>query len=138
MSNIIYSDKSECPICSTSYFKDIYNLALHKEYDEIEFINTKRKLYRKCLIEEKTKNLNIDIKIYDYKEMFQEDSYFEDSLEFYNINNSNTFLDNLDSLIKLRDWHLLDFYCKKQDKNDEWMSEFCKKESLKEREPINF
>ena len=134
MSNIICGDQSKCSICSNSHFQDIFNLALHKKYDEIELINSQRKLYRKCLIEEKTKNLNVDIKIYDYKEMFQEDSYFEDSLEFFNINNSNTFLDNLDSLIKLRDWHLLDFYCKKQDKDDNWITEFCKKESLKERE----
>ena len=134
MSNIICCDQSECSICSNSYFQDTYNLALYKKYDEIEFINSQRKLYRQSLIEEKTKNLNVDIKTYDYKEMFQEDSYFEDSLEFYNINNSNTFLDNLDSLIKLRDWNLLDFYCKKQDKDDNWTTEFCKKSTLEERE----
>ena len=134
MSNIICSDESKCFICPTSYFQKIFNLALHKKYDEIETINLKRKLYRQSLIKEKLGSLNIDIETYNYKEMRQEDSFFKDSLEFYNINNGNTFLDNLNSLIELRDWHLLNFYYKKQDDNDKSITEFCKKETLKERE----
>ena len=134
MPNIICCDESKCSICSTSYFQNVFNFALHKEYDEIETINLKRKFYRQSLIEEKLGSLNIDIETYNYKEMRQEDSFFEDSLEFYNINDGNTFLDNLNSLIELRDWHLLDFYCKKQDDNDKSITEFCKKETLKERE----
>ena len=134
MSNIICCDESKCSICSTSYFQNVFNLALHKEYDEIETINLKRKFYRQSLIEEKLGSLNIDIETYNYKEIRQEDSFFEDSLEFYNINDGNTFLDNLNSLIELRDWHLLDFYYKKQDDNDKSITEFCKKETLKERE----
>ena len=66
--------------------------------------------------------------------MRQEDSFFKDSLEFYNINNGNTFLDNLNSLIELKDWHLLNFYYKKEDDNDKSITEFCKTEALKERE----
>ena len=134
MSNIICSDESKCFICSTSYFQKIYNLALHKKYDEIETINLKRKLYRQSLIKEKLGSLNIDIETYNYKEMRQEDSFFKDSLEFYNINNGNTFLDNLNSLIELKDWHLLNFYYKKEDDNDKSITEFCKIETLKERE----
>ena len=134
MSNINCSDENKCSICSTSYFQDIFNLALHKEYDKIETINLKRKLYRQSLIKEKLGSLNIDIKTYNYKEMRQEDSFFEDSLEIFNINNGNTFLDNLNSLIKLKDWHLLNFYYKKEDDNDKSITEFCKKEALKERE----
>ena len=134
MLNIICCDESKCSICSTSYFQNVFNLALHKEYDEIETINLKRKFYRQSLIEEKLGSLNIDIETYNYKEMRQEDSFFEDSLEFYNINNGNTFLNNLNSLIELRDWYLLDFYYKKQDDNDKSITEFCKKETLKERE----
>ena len=129
MTNINCSDES---ICSTSYFKDIFNLALHKKYDEIETINLKRKLYRQSLINKLLGN--IDIEKYNYKEMRQEDSFFEDSLEIFNINNGNTFLDNLNSLIKLKDWHLLNFYYKKEDDNDKSITEFCKKEALKERE----
>ena len=128
MSNINCSDES---ICSTSYFQDIFNLALHKEYDKIETINLKRKLYRQSLIKEKLGN--IDIEKYNYKEMRQEDSIFEDSLELYNINNGNTFSDNLDLLIKVKDWYLLNFYYKKEDDNDKSMTEFCKIEALKER-----
>ena len=131
MSNINCSDES---ICSTSYFQDIFNLALHKEYDKIETINLKRKLYRQSLIKEKLGSLNIDIETYNYKEMRQEDSFFEDSLKIFNINNGNSFLDNLNSLIKLKDWHLLNFYYKEQDDNDKSITEFCKKEALKERE----
>ena len=131
MSNINYSDES---IYSTSYFQDIFNLALHKKYDKIETINLKRKRYRQSLIKEKLGSLNIDIEIYNYKQMRQEDWFFEDSLEFYNINNGNTFLDNLNSLIELKDWHLLNFYYKKEDDNDKSITEFCKKETLKERE----
>ena len=134
MSNIICSNESKCFICSTSYFQEIFNLALHKKYDEIETINLKRKLHRQGLIKEKLGGLNIDIETYNYKEMRQEDSFFEDSLEFYKINNGNTFLDNLNSLIKLKDWHLLNFYYKKEDDNDKSITEFCKKETLKERE----
>ena len=134
MSNIICCDESKCSICSTSYFQNVFNLALHKEYDKIETINLKRKFYRQSLIEEKLGSLNIDIETYNYKEMRQENSFFEDSLEFYNINDGNTFLNNLNSLIELRDWHLLDFYYKKQDDNDKSITEFCKKETLKERE----
>ena len=131
MTNINCSDES---ICSTSYFQDIFNLALHKKYDEIETINLKRKLYRQSLIEEKLGNLNIDIETYNYKEMRQEDSLFKDSLEFYDINNGNTFSDNLDLLIKIKDWYLLNFYYKKEDDNDKSMTKFCKIEALKERE----
>ena len=131
MSNINYSDES---IYSTSYFQDIFNLALHKKYDKIETINLKRKRYRQSLIKEKLGSLNINIETYNYKEMRQEDWFFEDSLEFYNINNGNTFLDNLNSLIELKDWHLLNFYYKKEDDNDKSITEFCKKETLKERE----
>ena len=134
MSNINCSDESKCFICSTSYFQKIFNLALHKKYDEIETINLKRKLYRQSLIKEKLGSLNIDIETYNYKEMRQEDSFFKDSLEFYNINNGNTFLDNLNSLIELKDWHLLNFYYKKEDDNDKSITEFCKIEALKERE----
>ena len=134
MSNIICSDESKCLIYPTSYFQKIFNLALHKKYDEIKTINLKRKLYRQKLIKEKLGSLNIDIEIYNYKEMRQEDSFFKDSLEFFNINNDNTFLDNLNSLIELRDWHLLNFYYKKEDDNDKSITEFCKKETLKERE----
>ena len=131
MTNINCSDES---ICSTSYFQDIFNLALHKEYDKIETINLKRKLYRQSLIKEKLGSLNIDIETYNYKEMRQEDSFFKDSLELYNINNGNTFSDNLNSLIKLKDWYLLNFYYKKEDDNDKSMTKFCKIEALKERE----
>ena len=131
MSNINCSDES---IFSTSYFQKIFNLALHKKYDKIETINLKRKLYRQSLIKEKLGSLNIDIETYNYKEMRQEDSFFKDSLEIFNINNGNTFLDNLNSLIELKDWHLLNFYYKKEDDNDKSITEFCKKEALKERE----
>ena len=134
MSNIIYIDENKCSICSTSYFQDIFNLALHKEYDKIETINLKRKLHRQSLIKEKLGNLNIDIETYNYKEMRQEDLFFKNSLELYNINNGNTFLDNLNSLIKLKDWYLLNFYYKKEDDNDKSITEFCKIEALKERE----
>ena len=134
MSNIIYIDENKCSICSTSYFQDIFNLALHKEYDKIETINLKRKLHRQSLIKEKLGNLNIDIETYNYKEMRREDSFFKDSLQSFNINNGNTFLDNLNSLIKLKDWHLLNFYYKKEDDNDKSITEFCKIEALKERE----
>ena len=131
MSNINCSE-NDCPICSTSYFKDIFNLALHKKYDEIETINLKRKLYRQSLINKLLGN--IDIEIYNYKEMRQEDSFFKDSLELYEINNSNTFSDNLNRLIKIKDWYLLNFYYKKEDDNDKSMTKFCKIEALKERE----
>ena len=131
MSNINCSDES---IFSTSYFQKIFNLALHKKYDKIETINLKRKLYRQSLIKERLESLNIDIETYNYKEMRQEDSFFEDSLEFFNINDGNSFLDNLNLLIELRDWHLLNFYYKKQDDNDNSITEFCKKETLKEIE----
>ena len=134
MSNIIYIDENKCSICSTSYYKDIFNLALHKEYDKIETINLKRKLQRQSLIKEKLGNLNIDIEAYNYKEMRREDSFFKDSLKLYNINNGNTFLDNLNSLIKLKDWYLLNFYYKKEDDNDKSITEFCMIEALKERE----
>ena len=131
MTNINCSDES---ICSTSYFQKIFNLALHKNYDKIETINLKRKLYRQSLIKEKLGSLNIDIETYNYKEMRQEDSFFKDSLESFNINDGNSFLDNLNSLIKLRYWHLLNFYYKKEDDNDKSITEFCKIEALKERE----
>ena len=131
MSNINCSDENKC---STSYYKDIFNLALHKEYDKIETINLKRKLQRQSLIKEKLGNLNIDIEAYNYKEMRREDSFFKDSLKLYNINNGNTFLDNLNSLIKSKDWYLLNFYYKKEDDNDKSITEFCKIEALKERE----
>ena len=129
MTNINCSDES---ICSTSYFKDIFNLALHKKYDEIETINLKRKLYRQSLINKLLGN--IDIEKYNYKEIGQEDSLFENSLELYDINNSNTFSDNLNRLIKIKDWYLLNFYYKKEDDNDKSMTKFCKIEALKERE----
>ena len=131
MSNINCSDES---ICSTSYFQKIFHLALHKKYDEIETINLKRKLYRQSLIKEKLGSLNIDIEKYDYKEMRQDDSLFENSLELYNINNGNTFSDNLNSLIKVKEWYLLNFYYNKENDNDKSMTEFCKIEALKERE----
>ena len=131
MSNINCSE-NDCPICSTSYFKDIFNLALHKKYDEIETINLKRKLYRQSLINKLLGN--IDIETYNYKEMRQEDSFFKDSLELYKINISNTFSDNLNRLIKIKDWYLLNFYYKKEDDNDKSMTKFCKIEALKERE----
>ena len=131
MSNINCSE-NDCPICSTSYFQDIFHLALHKKYDEIETINLKRKLYRQSLIKKLLGN--IDIEKYNYKEIGQEDSLFENSLELYNINNSNTFSDNLNSLIKIKDWYLLNFYYKKEDDNDKSMTKFCKIEALKERE----
>ena len=134
MSNINCSDENKCSICPTSYFQDIFNLALHKEYDKIKTINLKRKLHRQSLIKEKLGNLNIDIETYNYKEMRQEDLFFENSLKLYNINNGNTFLDNLNSLIKLKDWYLLNFYYKKEDDNDKSITEFCKIEALKERE----
>ena len=134
MTNIICSDESKCFIYPTSYFQKIFNLALHKKYNKIETINLKRKLYRQSLIKEKLGSLNIDIETYNYKEMRQEDSFFEDSLEFFNINNGNTFLDNLNSLIELKDWHLLNFYYKKEDDNDKSITEFCKIEALKEIE----
>ena len=131
MSNINCSE-NDCPICSTSYFKDIFNLALHKKYDEIETINLKRRLYRQSLIKKLLGN--IDIEKYNYKEIEQEDSLFENSLELYNINNGNTFSDNLKSLIKKEDWYLLNFYYNKENANDKSMTEFCKIEALKERE----
>ena len=134
MSNIICNDESKFLICPTSYLQKIFNLALHKKYDEIETINLKRKFYRQSLIKEKLGSLNIDIETYNYKEMRQEDWFFEDSLEFFNINNDNTFLDNLNFLIELGDWHLLNFYYKKEDDNDKSITEFCIKETLKERE----
>ena len=133
MSNINCSE-NDCSMCSTSYFKDIFNLALHKKYDEIETINLKRKLYRQSLIKEKLGSLNIDIETYNYKEMRQEDSFFKDSLELYNINDGNTFLDNLNLLIKVKEWYLLNFYYNKENDNDKSMTEFCKIEALKERE----
>ena len=132
MSNINCSDENDCPICSTSYFQDIFNLALHKKYDEIEAINLKRKLYRQSLIKKLLGD--IDIEKYDYKEMKQDYLLFIDSLEFYNINNSNTFSDNLNRLIKVKEWYLLNFYYKKEDDNDKSMTKFCKIEALKERE----
>ena len=131
MSNINCSE-NDCPICSTSYFQDIFHLALHKKYDEIEAINLKRKLYRKSLIKKLLGD--IDIEKYDYKEMKQDDSIFENSLELYNINNGNTFSDNLNSLIKVKEWYLLNFYYKKEDENDKSMTKFCMVEALKERE----
>ena len=134
MSNINCNEKSKFLICSTSYLQKIFNLALHKKYDEIKTINLKRKLYRQSLIKEKLGSLNIDIETYNYKEMRQKDWFFEDSLEFYNINNGNTFLDNLNLLIELKDWHLLNFYYKKEDDNDKSITEFYKIEALKERE----
>ena len=132
MTNINCSDENDCLICSTSYFKNIFNLALHKEYDKIETINLKRKLYRQSLI--KKLLVNIDIETYNYKEMRQDDLLFENSLELYNINNGNTFSDNLNSLIKIKDWYLLNFYYNKENDNDKSMTEFCKIEALKERE----
>ena len=129
MSNINCSDES---ICSTSYFQKIFHLALHKKYDEIETINLKRKLYRQSLINKLLGN--IDVEKYNYKEIGQEDSLFENSLELYDINNSNTFSDNLNRLIKIKDWYLLNFYYKKEDDNDKSMTKFCKIEALKERE----
>ena len=131
MSNINCSE-NDCPVCSTSYFQDIFHLALHKKYDEIEAINLKRKLYRNSLIKKLLGD--IDIEKYDYKEMKQDDSIFENSLELYNINNGNTFSDNLNSLIKVKEWYLLNFYYKKEEENDKSMTEFCKIEALKERE----
>ena len=131
MSNINCSE-NDCPICSTSYFQDIFHLALHKKYDEIETINLKRKLYRQSLIKKLLGN--IDIEKYNYKEIGQEDSLFENSLELYNINNGSTFSDNLKSLIKKEEWYLLNFYYKKEDDNDKSMTKFCKIEALKERE----
>ena len=134
MSNINCSE-NDCPICSTSYFQDIFHLALHKKYDEIETINLKRKLYRQSLIKKLLEDINIDIEKYDYKEdTVQDDSVFREYLDLYNINNGNTFSDNLKRLIKVEDWYLLNFYYKKEDENDKTMTEFCKKESLKERE----
>ena len=131
MSNINCSE-NDCPICSTSYFQDIFHLALHKKYDEIETINLKRKLYRQSLIKKLLGN--IDIEKYNYKEIAQEDSLFENSLELYDINNGNTFSDNLNSLIKIKEWYLLNFYYNKENDNDKSMTEFCKIEALKERE----
>ena len=131
MSNINCSE-NDCPICSTSYFQDIFHLALHKKYDEIEAINLKRKLHRQSLIKKLLGD--IDIEKYNYKEIGQEDSLFENSLELYDINNSNTFSDNLNRLIKIKDWYLLNFYYKKEDDNDKSMTKFCKIEALKERE----
>ena len=130
MSNINCSE-NDCPICSTSYFQDIFHLALHKKYDEIEAINLKRKLHRQSLIKKLLGD--IDIEKYNYKEIGQEDSLFE-NLELYDINNSNTFSDNLNRLIKIKDWYLLNFYYKKEDDNDKSMTKFCKIEALKERE----
>ena len=131
MSNINCSE-NDCPICSTSYFQDIFHLALHKKYDEIEAINLKRKLHRQSLIKKLLGD--IDIEKYNYKELGQEDSLFENSLELYDINNSNTFSDNLNRLIKIKEWYLLNFYYKKEDDNDKSMTKFCKIEALKERE----
>ena len=131
MSNINCSE-NDCPICSTSYFQDIFHLALHKKYDEIEAINLKRKLHRQSLIKKLLGD--IDIEKYNYKEIGQEDSIFENSLELYNINNGNTFSDNLNSLIKVKEWYLLNFYYKKEEENDKSMTKFCKIEALKERE----
>ena len=130
MSNINCSE-NDCPICSTSYFQDIFHLALHKKYDEIEAINLKRKLHRQSLIKKLLGD--IDIEKYNYKEIGQEDSLFE-NLELYDINNSNTFSDNLNRLIKIKEWYLLNFYYKKEDENDKSMTKFCKIEALKERE----
>ena len=130
MSNINCS-KNDCPICSTSYFQDIFHLALHKKYDEIEAINLKRKLHRQSLIKKLLGD--IDIEKYNYKEIGQEDSLFE-NLELYNINNSNTFSDNLNRLINAKEWYLLNFYYRKESENDETMTKFCKIEALKERE----
>ena len=131
MSNINCSDES---ICSTSYFQKIFKLALHKKYDKIETINLERKLYRQSLIKEKLGSLNIDLETYNYKEMRQEDSFFKDSLQSFNINDGNSFLDNLNSLIKIKEWYLLNFYYNKENDNDKSMTEFCKKEALKEIE----
>ena len=131
MSNINCSE-NDCPICSTSYFQDIFHLALHKKYDEIETINLKRKLYRQSLIKKLLGN--IDIEKYNYKEIGQEDSILQNSLELYDINNGNTFSDNLNSLIKIKEWYLLNFYYNKENDNDKSMTKFCKIEALKERE----
>ena len=130
MTNINCSE-NDCPICSTSYFQDIFHLALHKKYDEIETINLNRKLYRQSLI--KKLLVNIDIEKYNYKEIGQDDLLFENSLELYDINNGNTFSNNLNSLIKIKDWYLLNFYYNKENDNDKSMTEFCKIEALKER-----
>ena len=132
MSNINCNDKDNCLICSTSYFKDIFHLALHKKYDEIENINLKRKLYRQSLIKKLLGDINIEK--YDYKELGQDNSIFENSLKLYDINNGNTFSDNLNSLIKIKEWYLLNFYYNKENDNDKSMTKFCKIESLKERE----
>ena len=135
MSNINCSDENDCPICSTSYFQDIFHLSLHKKYDEIEAINLKRKLYRQSLIKKLLEDINIDIEKYDYKEdTVQDDSVFREYLDLYNINNGNTFSDNLKRLIKVEDWYLLNFYYRKEDDNDKSMTKFCKIEALKERE----
>ena len=117
--------------CSASYFQDIFNLSLHKEYDKIETINLERKLHRESLIKKLLGN--IDIEKYNYKEMGQDDWQFENSLELYDINNVNTFSDNLNSLIKIKDWYLLNFYYNKENDNDKIMTEFCRIEALKER-----
>ena len=131
MSNINCSE-NDCSICSTLYYKDIFHLALHKKYDEIESINLKRKLHRESLI----KRLlgDIEIEKYNYKELGQDDSVFENSLNLYNINNSNTFSNNLNSLINAKEWHLLNFYYRKENDNDKSITKFCKIEALKERE----
>ena len=112
-----------------TYYKDIFNLALHKEYDKIETINLKRKLYRQSLIKERLEN--IDIKAYNYKEMRRDDSFFKDSLKLYNIDNGNTFSYNLNLLIKSKDFYLLNFYCKEEDDKDKIITEFCKIEAHK-------
>ena len=136
MNNIICNEEKDCLICSNSFFSSIYEAALHKNYDYIEMVHNKRKNFRKKVLEEKLKNLNIDIEIYNYKEMRQEDKYFEDILEFYDINCcSRSYEKNIDLITtELKDWYLLDYYYKKEIKNDDWIVEFSINDALKERD----
>ena len=132
MSNIICCEQSECPVCSVSYFQYIYNLALHKEYDEIERVNIERKLYRKKVLEEKLNHLNVDLKHYHYTKVEEEN--FEDVLALYNINASQPYEKNIDILIELKDWSLLNYYYDKEIRMDDWSAKFCKTQTLKERD----
>ena len=134
MSYIICTEAKDCPICSHSFFSYIHTAALHKDYDYIETILNKRKLYRKNVLDEKLKNLKIDIERYNYKEMRTETENFIYTLEFFGVDGSNSFSTNVDILIEVKDWHLLNFYYNQEDSNDDWVINFCIKEALKERD----
>ena len=132
MSDIICTEEKDCPICSNSFFSSIYAAALHKDYDYIEMVHNKRKIFRKKVLDEKIKHLNIDLKDFNYTEAEEEN--FNDVLEFYNINGSRSYENNIDIIIEIEDWFLLNYYYNKEIKDDDWVVKFCINDALKERD----